>query len=113
MVTSLSVISYDEFMKMDLRVCRVVRAERIPGRSKLLKLAVDVGEDKLRTLVAGAARYYPPEYFIGKNFVLVANLMPKRIAGVESMGMLLAADFKGKPYWLLVDESVPPGTKIR
>ena len=105
-------ITYEEFKKLDIRVCRVLKAERIPGRTKLLKLVVDLGDEK-RTLVAGGAEYYEPEYFVGKLLVMVANLQPKRIAGVESQGMLLAAVVDNeKPVWLTVDGEVPPGSRV-
>jgi methionine--tRNA ligase beta chain len=105
-------VSYEEFAKLDLRICKVVKAEKMEGRSKLVKLTVDVGDD-IRTIVAGGAEYYAPEQFVGRTMVIVANLKPKLIAGVESKGMLLAADIGGRPVWLTVDEEVSPGTKIR
>lgn len=106
------VVSYEEFSRLDLRVCRVVDAERIEGRKKLLKLTVDLGGER-RTVVAGGAEYYAPDQFKGKLMIIVANLKPKVIAGVESNGMLLAADLGGRPVWLTVSEEVPPGTKVR
>ncbi len=105
-------VSYEEFARLDIRVCRVVEAERIAGRDRLMKLVVDVGGE-LRTVVAGGAEYYAPEQLKGKLMVIVANLRPRTIAGVESNGMLLAADVGGRPVWLTVQEEVPPGTKVR
>ena len=105
-------VSYEEFTRLDLRVCRVVDAERIEGRKKVLKLTVDLGDER-RTVVAGGAEYYSPDQFKGRLMVIVANLEPRLIAGVESRGMLLAADVEGKPVWLTVTEDVPPGTRIR
>ncbi len=104
-------ISYEEFKKLDLRVCKVLKAERIQGRSKLLKLTVDLG-DGTRIIVVGGAEYYQPEYFEGKLMVIVANLQPKEIAGIESQGMLLAAVDDGKPIWLTIDGEAPPGAPI-
>ncbi|RLE49970.1 MAG: tRNA-binding protein [Candidatus Methanomethylicota archaeon] len=106
-------ISYNDFSKIDIRIGKVTKAERIPGRRKILKLTVDLGEEKPRTIIAGGAEYYSPEYFEGKLFVVIANLEPKTIAGIKSEGMLLAADLNGKPVWLIVDGEVPPGTKVR
>ena len=106
-----SEITYDEFRRVELRVCRVMKAERIPGRSRLLKLTVDLGGET-RTVVAGGGEYYNPEYFEGKLMIIVANLKPKRIAGVESQGMLLAAVVGDKPFWLTVDGDVPPGSIV-
>lgn len=105
-------ITIDHFNLLDLRVGIVLEAERIPTSKKLLKLKVDVG-DEVREIVAGGAEYYDPNYFVGKRFVVLVNLKPKKIAGVESKGMLLAADVNGKPVWLTVDGDAPPGSKVR
>ncbi|RLF07020.1 MAG: methionine--tRNA ligase subunit beta [Thermoprotei archaeon] len=105
-------ITLDFFNALDLRVGVVVEAERIPSSKKLLKLKVDVGNE-IREIVAGGAEYYDPSYFLGKRFVVLVNLKPKKIAGVESKGMLLAADVDGKPVWLTVDGDAPPGSRIR
>lgn len=99
-------------MRLDLRVVKVLEAERIPGSSKVLKLKVDVG-DEVRDVVAGGAEFYEPEYFKGKLFIALVNLRAKNIRGVLSRGMLLAADLRGKPIWLTVMEDVPPGTKVK
>ena len=105
-------ISFEEFKKVDLRVGKVLRAEKVKGSDKLLVFEVDVGEEK-RRLVAGLAEYYQPEHFVGKTVVVVVNLEPKKIRGIESQGMVLAAvDEKGKPYLLTVDGEVKPGAKI-
>jgi methionine--tRNA ligase beta chain len=107
-----TIITIEDFNKLDLRVGKVVEAQPIPGRTKILRLKVDIGGE-VRQMIAGGAEYYPPSYFVGKHFVVLANLTPRTIAGVESQGMLLAAVIGEKPYWLTVDEMVPPGTKIR
>ncbi|MEM2926402.1 MAG: tRNA-binding protein [Candidatus Bathyarchaeia archaeon] len=105
------IITIDEFNKLDLRVGKVIEAQPIPGRTKILKLKVDIGGE-VRQMIAGGAEYYSPSYFLGKQFVVLANLKPRTIAGVESKGMLLAAAVGEKPYWLTVEETVPPGTRI-
>ena len=103
-------ITYDEFMKVDLRVARVKHAERIPKSKKLLRLIVDLGDEE-RQIIAGIAQYYEPEDLIGKNIVIVANLEPKKLMGYESQGMLLAAG--EKPVLLTTEKwSVKPGEKI-
>ncbi len=112
-------ISINDFVKLDLRVGVVKEAEPIPG-TRLIKLIVDLGELGTRQLVAGLGEWYKPEEFIGKRIIVVANLEPKRIRGVLSQGMLLAAGCKDdvrsgkvrRPVLLTVDEEVPPGTKI-
>lgn len=107
-----NVIEYDEFMKMQLRTARVLKAEAIPGAKKLLRLEVQIG-DEVRQLVAGIAQYYQPEMLIGKNIVVVANLKPAKIRGVESKGMLLAASSGEVLRLITVDGEVPPGSVVK
>ncbi len=108
----MSTVSPEEFQKMDLRIGKVIKAEKVLERRKIYKLQIDVGEQQIQT-IAGGAEYYSPEYFEGRTVVLLLNLQPKVISGVESKGMLLAADLQGKPIWLTVDGEVPAGTKVR
>jgi methionyl-tRNA synthetase len=105
-------ITFDEFKRMDLRVGQVLKAEKVEGTQKLVKLEVDIGMEK-RQMVAGVAEVYPPETLIGKRIIVVANLKPARIRGIESQGMLLAADLEGKPIVPFFKEDVPAGTKVR
>ena len=105
-------ISFEEFQKIDLRVGKIVEVEKVEGTDKLLKLKVDLGAEK-RQLVAGIAKFYQPKDLIGREIVVVVNLEPKTLIGIESQGMLLAANIEGKPVLLKPDEEVPPGTKIR
>ncbi len=105
-------IAIDLFQKLDLRIAKIVKTERIPGKTKIYKAQIDVGDQQVQTIVGGAD-YYPPEYFDSKTVVILLNLEPKVIAGVQSKGMLLAADIEGKPVWLTVDEHAPAGTKVR
>ena len=104
-------ITYDDFKKLDLRVGKVVKAERIKGMTKVMKALVDLGNEK-RELIVGGAEFYEPEYFTNKTVIVVANLEPKKIAGMTSNGMLLAADVNGKPIWLTVAEDVPAGSRV-
>ncbi|MFQ6075186.1 MAG: tRNA-binding protein [Candidatus Bathyarchaeia archaeon] len=106
-------ISIDEFMKSEIRVVQVVKAEPIPGRSKILKLTVEVEAGRVMTMVVGGAQYYPPEHFVGRKFVALVNLASRRIAGVESQGMLLAAEVGDRPVWLIVEEDAPVGARVR
>ena len=106
------VISYKEFKQNDIRVVEVVNAESIPQKTRILKLTIDVGEEKTRSIIAGGAEFYSPEFFIGKKFVAIINLAPKNIAGIKSQGMLLAAVSDDKPYWLIVDKKIPTGAKV-
>ena len=105
-------ISYDEFKKIDIRIVKVVDAESIPGKGKILKLIIETEEGKSRTIVAGGAQFYPPEYFKGKKFVALLNLAPRRIGGIDSQGMLLAAAIGEKPLWLMVEEEAPVGSPV-
>ena len=105
-------INFEEFQKIELKVAKIIQAERIKESEKLLKLQIDLGEEK-RQIVAGLAKFYQPENLVGKEIVVVANLEPRMIFGLKSQGMLLAADVNGKPVLLKPDEEVPPGTKIR
>jgi len=105
-------VSLDDFEKLDIRIGRVVNAEKIPGSRKLVKIEVDLGETEPRTLVAAIAGFYEPKELVGMNIVVLANLKPKKFMGVESKGMLLAADVDGRPVLLTVAGDVPPGTKV-
>jgi methionine--tRNA ligase beta chain len=106
-------LSFDKFLRTELRVARVVEAARVEGTDKLLQLQLDVGELGPRQIVAGIAEAYEPEQLVGKHIVIVANLKPARIRGVESQGMLLAADLDGRPIVATFDEDVAPGTRVR
>lgn len=105
-------ISFDEFQKIDLRIGKVIEAEDVENSKKLLKLKVDLGNEK-KQIVAGIKGFYKPEELIGKEIVIVYNLESKILAGIESQGMLLAADVDGKPIILIPEKEVPPGTKIK
>lgn len=108
----MSNITYDDFSKLDLRVAKITQTEKIPGKSKIIKGIIDLGQEK-RQVIIGGAEYYQPEELIGKTVVVVTNLEPRKIAGIESGAMLLAADLNDKPFWLTVSEDVPAGTKIK
>ncbi len=104
-------ITMQDFQKVDLRVAKVLYAESIPKSDRLLKLRVDVGEE--RTLVAGIAKYYKPEELIGKTIIIVANLQPTKLMGVESNGMLLAADGTDGVILATFDKEAKIGSKVR
>ena len=106
-------ISIDDFMKVDLRVAKVIVAEKIENADKLLRLEVDLGNGEKRQIVAGVAQKYTPEDLLGRTIVVVANLKPAKLRGVESQGMLLAADAGGVPIVASFEESVEPGTRVR
>ncbi|MFQ5573402.1 MAG: tRNA-binding protein [Nitrosopumilaceae archaeon] len=93
-------------------MAKIESIEKIPGKTRIVKGVVNLGTEK-RDVIIGGAEFYQPEDLIGKTVIVVANLEPKKMAGVESNAMLLAADVNNKPYWLTVMEDVEPGTKIR
>jgi len=105
-------VTYDDFSKLDLRVAQIIHVEKIPGKSKIVKGIIDLGEGK-REVIIGGAEYYQPEELLNKKVIVIANLEPRKIAGIESNAMLLAADLNDKPFWLTVSEDVPLGTKIK
>ncbi len=105
-------IKIDQFSILDIRVAKVESAERIEGTERLIRLLVDTGGD-MRQIVAGIGEFYKPEELVGKKIVVLLNLEPMKIRGVESKGMLLAADVNGKAVLLTVDSDVPAGSNVR
>ncbi|MFQ3548841.1 MAG: methionine--tRNA ligase [Armatimonadota bacterium] len=106
-------INYDYFSKLKIRIAEVLEAEKVEGADKLLKLQVSLGDEK-RQIVAGIAQHYAPESLIGKKIVMLANLEKAKIRGVESNGMLLAADIGGRPVILQPElPEVPAGSKVK
>lgn len=107
-------ITFDDFAKLDLRVGTIVAAERVPKADKLLKLSIDIGEAQPRTVVSGIAMHYAPEQLPGQQVVLVANLEPRKMRGVESQGMvLMAEDAAGKLVFVQPKDAVGPGAEVR
>jgi len=105
-------ITFDDFMKLDLRVAEIKACEDVPGADKLYKLTIDLGEE--RTIVAGIKLYYTKEEFIGKKIAVVVNLEPRKLRGIESHGMLLAASTEDKSSVVLLtlDRDITNGSKI-
>jgi methionyl-tRNA synthetase len=108
-------INIDDFAKVELRVGQVLTAERVPKADKLLKLSVDIGEEAPRQILAGIAQYYEPEKLIGRKIVIVANLQPRKLRGLESHGMVLAASLgeEGRPVLATFTEDVPNGARLK
>ena len=105
-------ITYDDFMKLEIRTGKVVSAEKVENTDKLLMLKVELGTE-IRQVVAGIAMQYAPELLVGKDVVVLANLEPRIIRGVESNGMILAASVDGAPVILMPEKPVPPGTIVK
>jgi methionyl-tRNA synthetase len=108
-------IEITDFTKVELRVGEVLTAERIPKADKLLRLTVDVGEEKPRQILAGIAQHYDPEQLLGRKIAVVANLKPRKMRGLESQGMLLAASVgdEGRPVLATFTEDVPNGARLK
>ena len=106
-------ISIEDFLKIELKVGIVLEAEEVEESEKLIKFIVDLGEETPRQILAGVKEWYRPEDLIDKQVVIVANLEPRTMMGLESNGMMLAADSSDGPIFLTVPKKVPSGTKIR
>ena len=105
-------ISFEEFQKVEMKVGKIVSVEDHPNADKLMVIRVDVGEDNPRTLVAGLKAHYSPTELEGKLIVVVTNLQPARLRGVESGGMLLAAQDGGNVVVLTLDKPAAPGSPV-
>jgi methionine--tRNA ligase beta chain len=105
-------VTFDDFKKLEIRIGKVLSAEKVEGTDKLLKLEVDFSMEK-RQIVAGIAESYHPDYLIGKEIPVLMNLEPRSIRGIVSQGMILAVDVDGKPVLMHPEDEVPPGSIIR
>ncbi len=112
-IAFLDEITFDEFMKIDLRACKVTNCEPIKKAKKLLKLTLDDGSGKERIVASGIAKWYTPDDLIGKTVICVANLKPAVLCGVESQGMILAADAGEDDVKVVFLDGVPAGAKVR
>ncbi len=116
MMSNIKTIEYDDFTKVDLRVGKVVSAEKVPKSRALLKLMVDVGESQPRQILSGISAWYTPEELVDKFIIVCLNLKPRKMMGIESYGMLLAADVDETAVLLKPDEKLlgklKPGTPI-
>ncbi|MBI2121592.1 MAG: methionine--tRNA ligase subunit beta [Candidatus Sungbacteria bacterium] len=106
-------VTFDDFKKLDLRVAKIILAERVRGSEKLLRLELDLGNGEIRQIVAGIGKAHTPEELMGREIVIVANLEPRILMGLESQGMLMAADSVEGPVILVPAHEVLPGTQIR
>jgi methionyl-tRNA synthetase len=110
--TGVALVEYADFQKIQLRTAKILGAEKVTGADKLLKLQIELGGEQ-RQLVAGIAQHYEPEVLIGKTVVVVANLKPATIRGVESNGMLLAASAGKNLKLITVDGEFPSGAVVK
>ena len=105
-------VTFDDFKKIELKIAKVIEAEEVPGAEKLLKLQIDLGSEK-RQIVAGIKKSYQTKDLIGREIVVVVNLEPRMVMGIESNGMLLAASDDTGPVLLGPDKDVVPGSNIK
>ena len=109
----MEIVSFEDFKKIDIRIGKIISAERVEGSDKLLKLVVDFGADS-RQILAGIAQFYAPEALVGMECPFAYNLAPRTMKGLESQGMLMCpSDEVGGPVLLHPDKQVPPGTIIK
>jgi methionyl-tRNA synthetase len=107
-------IPIDDFLKVDMRVGLVLTAERVKGSDKLMHITVDIGEPEPRTLVAGIAEAYTPQDLVNRKVVIVANLQPRKLKGITSNGMIVAASVEdGKPVLAGFHEDIPVGARLK
>ncbi|TRZ55568.1 methionine--tRNA ligase subunit beta [archaeon] len=105
-------VSIDDFKKLEIRIGRVLSAEKVEGSNKLIKLEIDFGAEK-RQVVTGMAEFLKPEHFVGKEIPILTNLETKKFKGVESQGMVIAADVEGVPVLLHPEKEVPAGSEVK
>jgi methionine--tRNA ligase beta chain len=109
-------ITFDEFKKLDIRIGKILSAEKVEGSDKLMKLMVDFGEPDLpagRQVIAGIGQFYAPEALIGKECPFAYNLAPRTLKGLESQGMILCPSDNGSPVLLHPDKEIPPGSIVK
>ena len=110
-------IEYSDFAQLDMRVGLIVQCEKVPRSKNLFKLMINCGEKEKRQIITGISQFYSLEELVNRKVVVLINLKPKMIMGLESQGMLLAADLNSEPFLLKIDErngkSIPPGSIIK
>ena len=105
-------IKIEDFEKCEIRIGTVEKAEKVEGADKLIKLEIDFGDEK-RQVLTGMAEFFDPDHFIGKQIPVLVNLEPRRFKGIESQGMIVAADVEGRPVLLLPEEEIPNGSIVK
>ncbi len=106
-------VSFEDFSKMDLRIGEISKAEPVSGSRNLIKMLINIGEGEVRQAVAGIAQYYSPKELEGKRVAVITNLQPKKMFGIESNVMILAAEDEKAVSILLPDRPVKTGSKIK
>lgn len=106
-------VQYEDFAKLDIRIGKVIAAEKVPDTDKLIKCSIDFGELGVRTIVSGIAAWKTPEELVGRSLPYIANLAPRMLKGVESQGMLLAASDENGVALIEPERAVSPGTRLK
>lgn len=104
-------VTIEDFKKLEIKIGRVIDAISVPETDRLIQLTIDFGEEK-RIVLTAVREFFEPEYFLGKEIPVITNLEPRTFKGVESQGMILAADVDGKPVLIHPEKEVPPGSII-
>ncbi len=107
----MELIGIEDFLKLDIRLAKILSAEKLEGSEKLIKLKVSLGDEE-RTLVAGIAKYYTPEELVGKKVIMLANLKPRKLFGIESQGMILAVSDGENMSLLVPEKDIKEGAKV-
>jgi len=107
----MEIINFEDFSKVDLRVAKILEAVKVDGSSKLIKIIIDLGHEK-RQLLAGIGEYYLPEDLVGKNVVVVANLLPRKIMGFDSEAMILAVKDSNNLSLLSIEKDIEVGSRV-
>ncbi len=105
-------IKYEDFAKLDLVVGKIIFTDKVPNTDKLIKIIVDLGDEE-RQIVSGIADFYSSEELVGKQIIVLKNLESRKFKGLESNGMLLAADLEGRPVLLRPEEELPAGSHVK
>ena len=104
--------TFKDFQKLDIRIGKIIAAEKVAGTDKLIKLEVDFITEH-RQILAAVAEFFTPEYLVGKEIPVLLNIEPRKFKGIESHGMMLAADVEGKPILLHPEKEIPPGSIVK
>lgn len=105
-------ITFDDFTKVEMVVGKILEAKEHPDADKLLVFRVDIGEESPRTIISGIKKWYEPSDLVGKNVIVVKNLAPRKMRGIESQGMILASDFDDELSLLTTLKDMKPGSKV-
>lgn len=105
-------LAFDQFKEIDIKIGTILSATRVVGTDKLLHLEINIGSET-RNIITGLAEFLDPKYLIGKQVPVLVNLVPRKIKGIESQGMILAVDVDGHPVLIHPEHNVPPGSIVR